>query len=376
MIAIRKSAFALLLAWLFAQAGCAQAPRAGVASAPCTDEHAVHAVADTPRGRAASYVHITLRPKPTPVPQLNVEMSAQGPNLGTTLRLAAGAPEALEHLTVADEKGALEAKIQSVPPGLVVTIGRTPSPPLRISYTVRATNDVRASASTLVVADDRLRGFGEQVVLLPLGLEDEKSELAVTIDGAALNVPDAASSFGVGKARVREARGRALVRTVFAAGSMGSAVFSAGIEHDEAAWLGYTAFDPRPVSAEIAQVRTALREATFDSSTRAIVGLDPKGPAAAAKLLAGDVIEDADYRDGHAEVAAKFSITRGGSKKEITYMPRGLRRKGPLFSRASPARPTKDVEAYFRFGQHSEQLPTAEHPPRCARECPSSIRRR
>jgi hypothetical protein len=30
--------------------------------------------------------------------------------------------------------------------------------------------------------------------------------------------------------------------------------------HDEAAWLGYTAFDPRPISAEVAGVRTAMAE--------------------------------------------------------------------------------------------------------------------
>ncbi len=40
-----------------------------------------------------------------------------------------------------------------------------------------------------------------------------------------------------------------------------------GIEHDEAAWLGYTAFDPRPVTAEIAGMRSLLRE-TFQAETQ------------------------------------------------------------------------------------------------------------
>jgi len=47
----------------------------------------------------------------------------------------------------------------------------------------------------------------------------------------------------------------------FLAGSLGVEVIddpAAG--HDEGAWLGYTAFDPRPTVAEIAQIRSTLRE--------------------------------------------------------------------------------------------------------------------
>jgi predicted metalloprotease with PDZ domain len=41
---------------------------------------------------------------------------------------------------------------------------------------------------------------------------------------------------------------------------MGTAIFDALEGHDEAAWFGYTAFDPRPVSADTAAFRTAAAE--------------------------------------------------------------------------------------------------------------------
>jgi hypothetical protein len=56
-------------------------------------------------------------------------------------------------------------------------------------------------------------------------------------------------------------RPRGLRYSTFLAGWLGGvAVFDSDVGHDEAAWLGYTSFDPRPVVAELAQVRTALAE--------------------------------------------------------------------------------------------------------------------
>lgn len=176
------------------------------------------------------------------------------------LRIASQRADALENVVAADAKGPIDVKIAAAPPGVMVTLARAPESALRVAYDVRATDNVRAPTSELVVADDRFRAFGESMILMPVALEEAPVEITIAIDGAPLHAPDAASSFGLGPLRTRVARGRALVRSAFVSGAMGKAAFDTGMEHDETSWLGYTAFDPRPVGAEIAQIRGSLRE--------------------------------------------------------------------------------------------------------------------
>jgi hypothetical protein len=204
-----------------------------------------------------------------------VELTVVAPSLGT-LEGVSIPRDALSKLTAEDAAGPLALAVEALgaasagagpssSPGttaqrLVAVPARASKGPVRISYEIAASTDVRASASTVVAGEDRFRALGESLVLLPTAIADTPVELTVAIDGAALRAPDAASSFGLGASRTRTARPRALVHAAFLAGSLGRAAFDAGLERDEAAWLGYTAFDPRPVAAEVAQVRTALRE--------------------------------------------------------------------------------------------------------------------
>jgi hypothetical protein len=51
---------------------------------------------------------------------------------------------------------------------------------------------------------------------------------------------------------VFETSGAALRRAAFLGGPGGRAEFDAVEGHDESAWLGYPAFDPRAVSPEVA----------------------------------------------------------------------------------------------------------------------------
>jgi predicted metalloprotease with PDZ domain len=76
-------------------------------------------------------------------------------------------------------------------------------------------------------------------------------------------------------------------------------------------------------------------DATLDAAARTVVGLDPKGPAAAAGLAEGDRIEEAVFRDGHAEEPVKLSVTRDGKTRAIQYLPRGVRRRAVAFSRVA-----------------------------------------
>ena len=76
--------------------------------------------------------------------------------------------------------------------------------------------------------------------------------------------------------------------------------------------------------------------ATRESPTHEVAALEPSGPAARAGVRAGDVIEEADFRDGHAEVEAKLSVRRTGDRKAtlIHYAPRGEHRRGQTWTRA------------------------------------------
>ena len=233
---------------------CPEGPSAGAdpRPSPATPAGATPA-------RPRTYVTIAVRPEPSPAAHVHVELRAAG-KLSPTLRLTTGAAADVTALTARDGSGAISAAVADVGGGVTVTLARVPTGELSVAYDVKATADARAVTSALVVADDRFRGLGEAFVLLPTSLENEKAELTVTIDGAAIRAPNAASSFGLGASRMREAQGRALVRSAYLAGSLGVASFADAVDTDHAAWLGYTAFDPRPAAAEVAQIRTALRE--------------------------------------------------------------------------------------------------------------------
>jgi hypothetical protein len=171
------------------------------------------------------------------------------------------AARTLGDVRVLDASGVVPA--QSTAAGgdaVLIALSRAPVGALTIRYAVRASGDVQASASTLVVGDDRFRGPGERFVLMPVALADVPCEVTLDIDTGPLHVPEAASSFGVGITRTRKALGRAAVMSAYVAGALGRATFEGSLERDEAAWLGYTAFDPRPAAAEIAGVRSALQE--------------------------------------------------------------------------------------------------------------------
>lgn len=203
-------------------------------------------------------IRIVLRPEPGEKPQVHVDLYAQAATSGA-LRLVKGSLEDIAHFAADDLRGPLQPLLSSSPPGVLVTFQRPPDGPLHVTYDVKAIANPGANTSDLVVAEDRFRGLGERIVFLPSGMENEKANITISIDTKAIVAPRFASSLGLGQ-RTREGYGRSLVHAAFVAGSLGGAVFDEGIDHDETVWLGYTAFDPRPAAAEIATVRTALRE--------------------------------------------------------------------------------------------------------------------
>ncbi len=206
-------------------------------------------------------LRLVLRPARDPSPHVHVEFFAEGAST-RELRAAAGAPGAIEGLAVEDERGAIGVGAAEAAPGagFAVRLERASAGPLRVRYDVRASADPHARPGEVVVAEDRFRADGEALLLFPAGFEALEADLSVTVEGEAIEAPEAASSLGVGRTRTRRGRAGALRRSSFLAGSLGKARFDDGFDRDESAWLGYTAFDPRPAVAEIAQVRTAMRE--------------------------------------------------------------------------------------------------------------------
>ncbi|MCA9640681.1 MAG: hypothetical protein KC492_08285, partial [Myxococcales bacterium] len=133
--------------------------------------------------------------------------------------------------------------------------------PLELEYRVRAA-DFSADAIELnAVNPNRVRVGGERLLLLPDEHPDQSLEVSIRIHSDNLGVPQgAASSLGVGELRSLELSSRSLRQISLVAGPLGSARFAGPEGQDETAWVGYTSFDPRLVSAQNAVFRSAIRE--------------------------------------------------------------------------------------------------------------------
>jgi hypothetical protein len=243
---------------------CAQA----TAPSPCTSPALPLPASTPPRSAAAAPLSpdadlsLLLRPTPAPTPLVHVELTvARGTAASDPWHIARAVTEHVTHATARDANGDIAVDVASAPPGVDLRLARSSSGPVTLTYDVVAGDDAPDDPLGLFVVDDRFRGAGEKLVALPAAAEDTRASVLVRIDGEALRAPTAASSLGVGPARRATLPPRALRYATFLAGSLGVQVIDdPGAGHDEGAWLGYTAFDPRPTIAELAQIRSSLRE--------------------------------------------------------------------------------------------------------------------
>lgn len=223
-----------------------------------------------PPPSSGALLTVLLRPIASPSPMVHVEIeldlsaakAAVPPKDLVTWRLSGGAPDRIAHATAHDASGDITVQPQTHEQGPAVdlTLARPPSGPVRLVYDVLAGDDSPDDPLGLLVLDDRFRGAGEKLVAFPPGIEDHAMAVVLKIDGDPLRADKAASSLGVGAVRRATIRPRALRYASFLAGSLGAQVIDATEGHDEGAWLGYTMFDPRPVVAELAEVRTGFAE--------------------------------------------------------------------------------------------------------------------
>jgi hypothetical protein len=240
-----------------ASAPCPQSPTATASSPPV----------ETPKPAPGPPLAILLRPAflPVPIVHVEVDLDSRAP-LGavdlTRWRLNAGSVERIAHATARDNGGEIpvEIHVHGQGPALLFTLARAPAGPVHVAYDVVTGDDAPDDPFGLLVLDDRFRGAGEKLIALPESIEDIPMPIRLDIDGEPLRAERAASSLGVGAVRRATIRPRALRYASFLVGSLGTQLIDATEGHDEGAWLGYTMFDPRPVVAELAHVRTALAE--------------------------------------------------------------------------------------------------------------------
>jgi hypothetical protein len=178
-----------------------------------------------------------------------------------TWTLERGTADRIVHAAAHDARGDLRVTPAPAGRGVELRLDRVPVAPVTLAYDVLAGDDAPDDPRGLLVLEDRFRGAGEKLVALPSGTDGTTGSALVRIDGEALRASGAASSIGVGVARRTTLAAGALRSTSFLAGSLGVQVIDdPATGHDEGAWLGYTAFDPRPTVAELAQIRSSLRE--------------------------------------------------------------------------------------------------------------------
>jgi hypothetical protein len=181
---------------------------------------------------------------------------------------------AIDHLEVRDanerampferKERALEAKSLQTTTIVSYDVVAPPGPPpvtFETADTSPSTVHVDEDATALLLEPSRFRAVGDSILALPV--QFERAPVAVALDVRAAEAPVVATSFGIAKehvARQLQLSSVALRRAAFLAGPGGRAEFDAPEGHDEAAWLGNPAYDPRAVAAEDAGFRGLLHE--------------------------------------------------------------------------------------------------------------------
>jgi hypothetical protein len=148
------------------------------------------------------------------------------------------------------------------PPGLAITFAPSLDPP-QLIVRIRTIGSIfeervipaKPTGDVVVSPSGFVRFYGEAI---PFPQSNEKTHVTIDFDLARAPVEGVASSFGNGKHVELDIAPSELSKGVWMAGSVFTANFDAYEGVDHFAWIGYSAFDPRWVAAEIATLRTAV----------------------------------------------------------------------------------------------------------------------
>ena len=252
--------------------GAAASPPAAVPPSGVPPKACSGAAARTAHGEPPS-LELHLRPLPADAGgavAVRMVWTALEPEL-SPLRPPAGLRQPLEVRLSLERPGCdpatgeppLERRVLRAEPGAPLSLGATSASGEPVRLQLEYQLDAPGNA---MLNERRFLAEGRQLFLLPASREEASTPTLVAID-ASVYGPDgrAVSSVGLGAERRAPMTQRAIDEAVFAAGYLGSAVFEAPEGHDAAAWFGSPAFDPRPLSAEIASFRSAVRERLQDT---------------------------------------------------------------------------------------------------------------
>ena len=275
--------------------------------------------------------------------EVEIIAAAGAPGALSRWSMAAAAPGAIRIESASDESGPIAAELTAAPPALRLRFARPPKGAVRLHYVARAAPFSGGTSPAVEADPDRFRAAGEALLALPDALDDKAVPVSLHIRPGALGADSvgrgAASSFGAGADREIVARGRDLRFGTYLAGPLGTAVFEAPEGHDEAAWLGYTTFDPRPVAADLAAFRTAVRQLFRDRTSPPLTLLlmtdaRPAGSFVASRRASSVLLQIGVQEpwSGPLRIAAATEILRGWVGEQLWI---------------GPAEPGREAEAYW-----------------------------
>jgi hypothetical protein len=297
---------------------------------------------------------------------LDVVVVARGEDAGLGGAWSIGAPDpgAIRLREARDARGPLEVREERKPGRFAITFARKPEGELRLAYTAQSHVPQGGGLPWVLSGPNHLEASGE-ALLLPDALDGARVAASIRMsleqygtDQYGVPSSSAVTSFGIGAERDVEATVGELRRAVMiSANRLGTAVFDTLEGHDEAAWIGYTAFDPRPVSADVASFRTAAGEVFGEKNqvpeTLLIVpDLRPKGAFVAARRARGVVLHVGvnEPWSGPVRIAVAASVLHAwiGERLWIGPEDRAREAEGLWFSEGVTRHLARDL--LLRFG--------------------------
>ena len=260
---------------IMAAAGCSAAPpaaRCPDAPSPKASASAVSSAEAPKLDDGETRLSITISPDPR-TSEIAVEVVAEGDPTKLTAWSIREPYGTFKLTSLRDESGPI------TPTGTVdrgkITLQKPPHGALHLDYVLTVKPALPNQVLPVNLDPNHFEAAGEALLALPDALDDQVLATSIHLRGpywqeaTATAAATAASSFGFGSDRDVSARGRDLRFATYLVGSVAHALFETREGHDEAAWIGYPAFDPRPISADVAAFRTAIR-GIFE---------DPDGPS-------------------------------------------------------------------------------------------------
>lgn len=231
------------------------APSRSVAttSTPSTTAKPAQSDDGTPR------LAITILPEPS-LGSVQIDVVAQGDAALLTRWSIRDPFGRFSLMNLSDDSGPLTPK-GGVEKG-TITLEKPPRGALHLAYAIQVEPGPPNQALPVNLDPNHFEAAGEAILALPDALDARVLAASIHLGSSYWEVGEGGSSFGFGKDRDVSARGNDLRFATFLYGSteLGRARFETREGHDEAVWLGYTTFDPRPISADVAAFRTAVRE--------------------------------------------------------------------------------------------------------------------